>query len=55
MDGWTDGRTNGWMDTASYRDVRTHLKIKGHTANNDDDNDNDNNNNRNAWLKQTAK
>ena len=24
--GPTDGRTNGWMDTASYRDARTHLK-----------------------------
>ena len=24
--GWTDGPTDRWMDTPSYRDARTHLK-----------------------------
>ena len=24
--GWTDGRTDRWTDTPSYRDARTHLK-----------------------------
>ena len=38
MDGWPngpmDGQTDGWTDTPSYRDARTHLKIKGlHDAN----------------------
>ena len=28
MDGWTDGRTDGRMDKPSYRDARTHLKIR---------------------------
>ena len=28
IDGPTDGWTNGWTDKASYRDARTHLKMK---------------------------
>ena len=28
-DGWTDGLTDRQMDTPSYRNARTHLKMRG--------------------------